>query len=121
MFTARNVVVAALAGIAGCIANSLAITALAGAPLMPLILSLGREFWSIVFAMAMIPIFGRMHGATAWVVSFVVLEALSSLSAKLIWGAQAPWGTVLIVNGAYALVATAIYAVAHEGRNRHAA
>ncbi len=118
MFTARNVIIAAVAGVAGCIANSLAITALAGAPLMPLIFSLGREFFSILFAMAMIPIFASMSTAAACVTSFVVLEALSSLSAKLVFGAAAPWSFVLLVNGAYALIAVAVYVA---GRNRSAA
>ncbi len=115
MFTPRTVALAALAGVAGCIANSIAITALAGAPLMPLIFSLGREFFSILFAMALIPIFARMSGAAAWAAGFVALEALASLSAKLIWGVGAPWSFVLMVNGIYALTAVAVYAAA---RNR---
>ena len=110
MLTTRNLIVAAIAGILGCIANSIAITALAGAPLMPLIFSLGREFFSILFALSLIPIFARMSGAAAWVTGFVVLEALSSLSAKLVFGAGAPWGFVLLVNGIYAIVAVAVYA-----------
>ena len=114
MFTLRNIIVAAIAGILGCIANSVALTAMAGAPLMPLILSAGREFWSIVFAMALIPIFARMSGGGAWITGFIVLNALATLSAKLIWGAAAPWGFVLIVNGVYAIVAVAVYAVARE-------
>ena len=112
MFTTRTILVAAIAGVLGCIANSIAITAMAGAELMPLILSAGREFWSIVFAMALIPIFARMEGAAAWVTGIVVLNLLASLSAKLIWGAGAPWGFVFLVNGAYAVVATAVYALA---------
>ena len=119
MFTARNLIVAALAGIVGCIANSIAITTLAGAPLLPLILSAGREFWSIVFALALIPIFARMTGAAAWITGLVVLEALSSLSAKLIWGAGAPWSFVLLVNGFYALAAVVVYAAGRQ-KNRSA-
>ena len=114
MFTARNIILAAIAGILGCIANSLAINAMAGAEIGPLILSAGRMFWSIVFAMALIPIFANMSGATAWVTAFVVLELLSSLSAKLIWGAQAPWSFVFTVNGAYAIVAILVYALGRE-------
>lgn len=117
MFTTRNLAAAALAGIVGCIANSIAITALAGAPLMPLIFSIGREFFSVVFALALIPIFDRMSGAAAWVTAFVVLEALSSLSAKLVFGAEAPWGFVLLVNGAYALAAIVVYAFGHQAES----
>ncbi len=116
MFTIRNIIVAAVAGILGCIANSLALNAMADAPLMPLILSAGREFWSVVFAMALIPIFARMSGPAAWITGFIVLNALATLSAKIIWAAEAPWGFVLLVNGVYAIVAVAVYAV---GRDRH--
>ena len=109
MWTTRNIIVAAIAGIAGCIANSIAITAVVGAPLMPLIFSPGREFFSVVFAMSLIPIFAKMGGAAAWVTAFVVLEALSSLSAKLVFGAEAPWSLVLFFNGVYAIVAIVVY------------
>lgn len=112
MWTTRNIVVAAIAGIVGCIANSIAITAVAGAPLMPLIFSPGREFFSIVFAMALIPIFAMMSRAAAWITAFVVLEALSSLSAKLIFGADAPWSLVLFFNGVYAIAAILVYVLA---------
>jgi hypothetical protein len=115
MFTMRNIIVAAVAGVIGCIANSLAIMAMAGADPMPLILSAGRQFWSIVFAMALIPIFARLSQVTAWIAGFLVLNALASLSAVYIWGAGAPWGFVLTVNGAYALAAVAVYAL---GRSR---
>ncbi|MGY9037030.1 MAG: hypothetical protein ACKVLA_04345 [Rhodobacterales bacterium] len=116
MFTVRNVILAAIAGVLGCIANSLAIAAMAGADPISLILSAGREFWSIVFAMALIPIFARVAGVTAWIAGFVVLEVLSSLSAVYIWGAAAPWNFILLVNGAYALVAVAVYAL---GRSKN--
>jgi len=108
MFTMRNITVAAIAGIIGCIANSLAIM---GADPVPLILSAGRQFWSIVFAMALIPIFARMLGATAWITGFLVLNALASLSAVYIWGAGAAWSFILTVNGVYALTAVACYAL----------
>jgi len=111
MFTMRNVGVAAIAGVLGCIANSLVIMAVAGADPVPLILSAGRQFWSIVFAMALVPIFFRMSGVTAWIAGFVVLDALASLSAVYIWGAGAPWSFVLTVNGAYAFVVVAVYAL----------
>jgi len=111
MFTIRNVTVAAMAGILGCIGNSLAITAMAGADPVPLILSAGRQFWSIVFAMALIPIFAYMSGVTAWITGFLVLNALASLSAVYIWGAGAAWSFVLTVNGVYALVAVVCYAL----------
>ncbi|PZX15785.1 hypothetical protein LX81_02418 [Palleronia aestuarii] len=114
MITTRNVVLAAIAGIVGCIANSIAITAALGAPLMPLILSPGREFFSILFAMLLIPIFARMQGAAAWITGIVVLDAIASLSAKLVFGAGAPWSLVLIFNGIYAIAAVAVYAFGRE-------
>ena len=114
MVTARNVLVAALAGVVGCIANSVAITLVAGAPLAPLILSLGREFFSVLFALALIPIFANLTGIMAWAAGVVVLEALASLSAKLVFGAAAPWSLVLFFNGIYALAAVAVYAAGRE-------
>lgn len=116
MFTVRNVILAAIAGVLGCIANSFAITAMAGADPIPLILSAGRQFWSIVFAMALIPIFARVSGVTAWIAGFVALEALASLTAVYIWGAAAPWNFILLVNGVYALVAVTVYAL---GRSKN--
>ena len=115
MVTARNVLVAALAGVVGCIANSVAITLVADAPLAPLILSLGREFFSVLFALALIPIFANLPGLAAWATGFVVLEALASLSAKLVFGAAAPWSLVLFFNGIYALAAMTVYALGQKG------
>lgn len=89
---------------------------MAGADPIPLILSAGRQFWSIVFAMALIPIFARVSGVTAWIAGFVALEALASLTAVYIWGAAAPWNFILLVNGVYALVAVAVYAL---GRSKN--
>ncbi|SLN48850.1 hypothetical protein ROJ8625_02391 [Roseivivax jejudonensis] len=114
MFTPRLLLLAALAGIAGCIANSIAVSVLFGAPLWPLILSPGREFWSIVFALALVPIFARMAPVAAGATGFVVLNLLASVSAKLIWGAGAPWTMVFVVNGVYAIVAVAVYAAGRE-------
>ncbi len=111
MFSRRNVLVACLAGVMGCIANSLALAVMApDASFLHLIFSAGREFFSVVFAMALIPIFSLTAGATSYLVAFVALNALASLSAKLVWGAGAPWSFVLFVNGIYAIVAIAVYA-----------
>lgn len=119
MFTVRNVLFAGLAGILGCVANSLAIAALVpDAALLDLILSPGREFFSILFAMALIPIFARLPGAVGWLAAFVALNALATLSAKLVWGAGAPWTFVLFVNAIYAITAIIVYVL---GRRNEAA
>lgn len=104
--TPRTVIIAS---IAGCIVNSIAIALATGSPILSLILSPGREFWAVVFAFALIPIFARMSGAVAWIAGFVVLNALASLSAKLIFEAGAPWIMVLLFNGIYAIVAIAVF------------
>ncbi len=112
MFTTRNILIAALAGVLGCIANSLAIAAaVPEASFLNLIFSAGREFFSILFAMALIPIFALMSGVGSYLAAFVALNALASVSAKLIWGAGAPWGFVFFVNGIYAIVAIVVYAM----------
>ncbi len=109
MFNTRTIIAAVLAGIAGTIANSIAITAVMGAPLMPLILSFGREAVAILVALLLIPIFARMAGPTAWITSFLTLTILPSVLAKLVFGAGAAWGAVLMLNAVYAIVAIIVY------------
>ena len=111
MFSKRNVLISCLAGVIGCIANSLALAMIApDASFFDLVFSAGREFFSIVFAMALIPIFSLAPGAASYLVAFVVLNAMASLSAKLVWEARASWSFVLFVNGIYAIVAITVYA-----------
>ncbi|RYH02266.1 hypothetical protein EU805_10470 [Salipiger sp. IMCC34102] len=110
----RCFVVAILAGIVGTIANSIAINIMAGAEVMPLILSFGRNAVAILIALLLIPIFGRRPGVVPFVLGVAVLTLLPSLLAKFVFGAEAPWGFVLWVNFIYALVATIIYAACYR-------
>ncbi len=109
MFTARNVVIAVIAGIVGTIANSIAIGVVLGAPVMPLIFSFGREVVAILVALLLVPIFARMSGGAAWATALVALTIIPSLLAKLVFAAGAGWGMVLFLNLIYALAATAVY------------
>ena len=114
MFTLRNIVIVIIAGIIGTIANSIAINIMAGAEVMPLILSFGRNAVAIIVALLLIPFFGRMSAGAAWIASLVALSVIPSLLAVYVFGAQAPWAFVLTVNFVYAFVATLIYAVSYR-------
>ncbi|MBU2357500.1 MAG: hypothetical protein KKB02_00985 [Alphaproteobacteria bacterium] len=114
MFTPRNIVIVIIAGILGTIANSIIINIMAGAPVMPLILSLGRNAVAIIVALLLIPIFARNANATAWVIALVALTVIPSLLAKFVFGVGAPWTFVLWVNFVYAFVATLVYAVSYR-------
>ena len=109
MFDTRTIIAAVLAGIAGTIANSIAITAAMGAPLMPLIFSFGREAVAILVALLLIPIFARLSGASAWICSFLTLTILPSVLAKLVFDAGSSWSAVLMLNAVYAIVAILVY------------
>ena len=116
MFNTRTVIAAVLAGIAGTIANSIAITAVMGAPVMPLIFSFGREIVAILVAMLLIPIFARMVGASAWITAFLALTIIPSILAKLVFAAAAPWSAVLMLNAVYAIVAIIVYVIVTRRR-----
>ena len=111
MLTPRNLIIVVIAGIIGTIANSIAINIMAGAPVMPLIVSFGRNAVAIIVALLLIPIFARNAGFAAWIIALVALTVIPSILAVFVFGAQAPWAFVLSVNFIYALVATLIYAV----------
>ncbi len=111
MFTVRNIIIVIIAGIIGTIFNSIAINIMAGAEVMPLILSFGRNAVAIIVALLLIPIFARSAGLVSWIIALVALTVIPSLLAVYVFGAQAPWQFVLTVNFIYAFVATLIYSV----------
>lgn len=117
MFTSRTLIAAILGGIAGTIANSVAITAATGTPLAPLIFSFGREAVAILVALLLIPIFARTVGAPAWITGFLVLTLIPSVLAKLVFAAAAPWSLAFLFNGIYAIVAIIVYVLITRRRN----
>lgn len=114
MFTLRNIVLVVIAGVIGTVANSIAINIMAGAEVMPLILSFGRNAVAVIVALLLIPIFGRGAGLSAWIIALVALTVIPSILAVFVFGAEAPWAFVLGVNFVYAFVATVIYAVSYR-------
>ena len=112
----RSFIVAVIAGIVGTIANSIAINIMAGADVMPLILSFGRNAVAILVAFLLIPLYARRSGAIPFVLGVAILTLLPSLLAKFVFGADAPWSFVLWVNFIYALVATIIYAACYRSK-----
>lgn len=118
MFTTRAILAIVAAGVAGAIANSIAITLAFGAPLVPLIFSFGREAVAILVAALLAPIFARMSGAQAWAAALAALSVIPSILAKTVFGAAPPWLWVLGLNFVYALAATVVYVAAMRGAAR---
>tara|TARA_R110002020_G_scaffold331203_1_gene546780 strand:+ start:190 stop:549 length:360 start_codon:yes stop_codon:yes gene_type:complete len=118
MFTSRTLIAAVLAGIAGTVANSIAVSLAVGAPLLTLIFSFGREAVAILVALLLIPIFARMTGVAAWVTGIVVLTVVPSILAKLIFAATVPWVYVLLFNAIYAVAAVVVYVAITRGSAR---
>ncbi len=114
MFTSKTVIAAVLAGVIGTLANSVAVAALFGAPLLGLIFSFGRLTVAILVALLLIPIFARMEGIAAWITALVTLTVLPTLLAKTVFAAGAPWIMVLMVNAVYAVAAIIVYVLVNR-------
>ena len=109
MFTSRTLIAVVAAGIAGTIANAVVVALLFGLPVVPLILSFGRNAVAILVALLLPPLFARLGRGAAMAVGFVALAVIPSILAKTVFGSGAPWGTVLGVNAVYAAVAVVVY------------
>ena len=116
MFSIRNLIAVVLAGVAGTIANSIAVSALMEAPLIGLILSPGREAVAILVALLLIPIFARMRRWQPWIVGILTLTVVPSVLAKTVFAVTAPWLLVLGVNAIYAVVATVVFTLVVRGK-----
>ncbi|MBS1303972.1 hypothetical protein [Loktanella sp. SALINAS62] len=117
MSLTRSVIVAVIAGIIGTIANAIAINILAGADVMPLIMSFGRNAVAVLIALLLIPLFHRGTGAGAFFGGLALLTVLPSLLAVYVFDANAPWSFVLGVNFVYALTATIIFAATYRKKS----
>ncbi|MEX2629960.1 MAG: hypothetical protein WD341_08480 [Tistlia sp.] len=98
-----------LAGIGGTLANSLAVWQVVGADFLALALSPGRNGVAIAVAAALPVILPRVQGLWGWLFALVVLAVVPSLLARYLFGSGAPWETLLLFNGIYALAACLIY------------
>ncbi|MBM9594497.1 hypothetical protein [Roseitranquillus sediminis] len=109
LYNIRTVLSAVIAGIVGAVANSLVVSVVAGAPLLPLIFSFGRETVAILVALLLPLVFLRLSGWQAWVTALILLTLIPSILAKTVFGIPAPVPRVLTFNFIYALAATLAY------------
>ena len=105
----KIVIAVVVAGIVGTLANSIAVTAAFGAPFVPLALSFGRNAVAILVAALLPAIYRNTAGTTAHLIALVALTVIPSLLAKLVFGADAPWLAVLLLNAVYAVAAIVTY------------
>lgn len=104
--TALAVVVA---GIAGTLVNAAALAVVLDAARLGLAVVPGRYLVAIVVCAAL-PLLDRLlQRPWFWPVAVVWLTLAPSLLAKLVFGAQAGWGQVLIFNLVFALAALFTY------------
>ncbi len=108
----REIIAVVAAGIAGTVANGVAVALVVAPARIDLLLVPGRYGVAILVAAALPFLFRRLNGAAAWISALVTLTVVPSLLAKLVFGAGAPWGLVLGLNAVYAVVAIAIYRLA---------
>ena len=112
----RQLLAVVVAGIAGTIANALAVAAFVNPKLISLALVPGRYAVAIAVALA-IPLSLRLvRGRLAPWAALAVLTVLPSLLAKLVFGAGAPWHLVLSLNAVYGLAALAAYRLLADNR-----
>ena len=115
----RRIVAVIVAGVAGTIANSVAVAALTPNPFVPLAVSPGRNAVAIAVAVLLPVIYAVTSGVAAAVIALVALTVIPSILAKLVFGADAPWLFVLGVNAVYAIAAWVVYlAIMRAGSGR---
>lgn len=105
----KLVVAVVIAGIVGTLANSVAVAAALGAAFVPLALSPARNAVAILVAALLPVIYRSLTGPAAHAVAVLALAIIPSVLAKLVFGAGAPWLTVLLLNTVYAVAAILTY------------
>jgi len=105
----RHIAAIVAAGIAGTLANAAAAALLIDGTLIRLALVPGRYAIAILVASVLPFILARTGVRPAAAIGFVILAVAPSLLAKLVFGAGAPWPTVLGLNAVYAIAAVAVY------------
>ena len=108
----REAVAVVTAGIAGTVANGIAVALVVAPARIDLLLVPGRYGVAILVAAALPFLFRWLNGAAAWIAAVATLTVVPSLLAKLVFGAGAPWALVLGLNAVYAVAAIATHRLA---------
>ena len=115
----RTTLAVAFAGIVGTLANAVARALGGGMDKLSLALVPGRYAVAIAVCAAL-PLLGRyLDRAGFWLAAVPMLVMIPSLLAKLVFGADAGWASVLFYNAVYAVAAIATYVLIvgpHERR-----
>ena len=116
MITPRQIVAFVVAGLVGAIANTAFVAVLARASGLGLDAAIelaqrpGRYAIAIAVA-ALLPLVARLPGPSAWALALLLLTAIPTLLAKLVFTPAAPTIWVIAANLVYAAAATATYAL----------
>ena len=116
MLSARTVAAVIAAGLVGAVANNafvaviMQVSGLGIEPAIELAQRPGRYAIAIAVA-ALLPLLARLPGAKAWAAALVLLTAIPTLLAKLVFTPDAPLVWLIAANLVYAGAATAAYAL----------
>jgi hypothetical protein len=122
MLTVRTVVAVVVAGLVGAVANTafvavlMQVSGLGFDAALELAQKPGRYAIAVAVA-ALLPLLARLPGPQAWAAALVLLTAIPSLLAKLVFSPDAPVVWVIAANLVYAAAATATYALAARRRS----
>jgi hypothetical protein len=111
IFNARALIALVLAGVAGTVLNAAAIALFIALDLWTLALVPGRYAVAIALCLALPLLASQVSRLWFAIIGAVWLTVAASVLAKLVFGAGAPWLTVLALNLVYAVGALVVYAL----------
>jgi hypothetical protein len=119
-FNTRAVIAVLLAGVAGTIVNAAAVALVVSADLWTLALVPGRYVVAVALCLAL-PVLARQVDRLWFIVIGTVWLAVApTVLAKLLFGVEAPWLTVLGFNVVYAIAAMVVYGLIAKTRAKEA-
>jgi hypothetical protein len=107
----RTAIAVVLAGVAGTVANAVALAVATGAERLSLALVPGRYLVAIALCAAL-PVLDRaLRQRWFWLTAIAWLTVAPSLLAKFVFGVEVGWAMVLAFNLVYALAAAVTYRI----------
>ena len=105
----KHILAVIVAGVAGTLANALAVAAFVNPELIRLALVPGRYGVAVAVALAIPLCLWLVRGRAAPWAALALLTVIPSLLAKFVFGAGAPWHLVLALNAVYGFAALVAY------------
>lgn len=119
-FNTRAVIALILAGVAGTVLNAAAVALVVSPDLWTLALVPGRYLVAVALCLVL-PVLARYVDRIWFVVIGIVWLAVApTILAKLVFGVDAPWPTVLGFNVVYAIAAMVVYGLIAKTRAQQA-